>query len=213
MSLFTTTFVARHPKADYRLDIRVITNRLVPIFAEQYFVPRFILIVRNTGRPVSEGSIHFSIVRSPELANAASIEAGFVDIGQALCLSGFLSGALKVHFLRFPGTFLEPGSYMLRARLLTHRQSVTPRAEFASQMETLSAKLPRGDVQLSLESLQSHGVDLDHVSIGQKTADLAMDWRWLELVKVYPFASAVSALVALYGLLFAIAKWLLSGME
>lgn len=180
-------YSARLINPEYRFDIYMRRVRWLPLFVEQWLVPRFVLEITNKGKEVDRGEIDCEFVAHDEVSSFPVVTTGFKDF-KHIQLQGFKKDDTIKSSLKMDSRFIKPGRYMIRA--VVSKWELAP-SDHYGLFGVLANVIPTDDAK-GKETVRKMQ---EFASIPEKERAKMMkrfeliDWRWLEVINVYDLAT------------------------
>lgn len=196
-------------KSEYKFDIHIRKVSWLPLFVEQWLVPRFIIKITNKGKNVERGELDCEFVEHDEISSFPSVKNNFKDF-QHFQIKDFKKGDVLKYNSKIESRFIKPGRYMIRLLISKREPAGSPYEELLSE---LKRKYPHDDKKIEGMILQIENI----CPISRKTSPGTfrgvplIDWRWLEVIKVHSvstFAALVACLAVLVTSLTALVAYL-----
>jgi len=199
---------ARHLDPEYKFDIYIRKVRWLPLYVEQWLVPRFVLKIENTNKGLDEGEVDCEFVQHDDVASFPLVETNFKDFDH-IQIRDFKKGDTIRRTLQIESRFIRPGRYMLRL-LIKRWEPASAHDEFGDWLKKTDSSRWPDETKKAMEMLAKV---LRQASTGTFRPIPVYDWRWLEVIKVHDVATfarvmggvimaAVSIAVSIVGLLF-----------
>lgn len=194
----------------YEFDIHIRKVRWLPLFVEQWLVPRFIIKITNKGKNIERGELDCEFLEYDEISSFPSVKSNFKDF-QHFPIEDFKKGDVLKCNSKIESRFIKPGRYMIR--LLIIRKREPPGSPYEELFSKLKREYPHDDKKIERMILQIERISPipGKTSPGEFRGVPLIDWRWLEVMKVHSvstFAALVACLVALVGSLAALIAYL-----
>lgn len=184
-------YSAVHHKPEYKFNIHTRKVRWLPLFVEQWLVPRFIIKITNKGRNVESGELNCEFVEYDEISSFPSVKNNFKDF-QHFQIKDFKKGDVLKYNSKIESRFIKPGRYMIRLLISKWEPADSLYEELFSELKKVCPSDNKKIERIIHEIENIHSIPRK-ASPGTFKGVPLIDWRWLEVIKVH----TVSTLAAL----------------
>ena len=194
-------------KPDYTFNIQLRKVRWLPLFVEQWLVPRFIIKITNKGKNVELGELSCEFVEHDDVSSFPSVKNNFKNF-QHFHIEDFKKGDVLKYNSKIESRFIKPGRYMIRL-LITKSEPVG--SVYEQMFSELKRLYPRDDEKIEriIHEIENIHPIRRKASPGTFKGVPLIDWRWLEVIKVhtvYTFAVLAAFLIALIAVIISIIR-------
>ncbi len=188
--------VVRTYNRAYALKIWIKRPWWLPLFSDQWLLPRFRVKLLNDGAAIRDGIIHCDVAECPEDLSAITQLQTFQPVYQFPLPDLETDDRRKFSFV-VAARYLRPKPYVLRLQV-HHNVPIENYGEWMRQStawlvqhldEPARSAMYNDIIERSQESLRSFGADPENVR-AHRTEHI-IDWYWLEPFKVYPLRDVI----------------------
>lgn len=172
---------------EYRFDIYMRRVRWLPLFVEQWLVPRFVLEITNKGKEIDRGEIDCEFAAHDEVSSFPVVTTGFKDF-KHIQLQGFKKDDTLKSSLKIESRFIKPGRYMIR--VVVSKWELAP-SDHYELFGVLAKVIPTDNAKgkETVRKMQEIASTPEKERAKTMKRSELIDWRWLEVIKVYDLAT------------------------